>query len=98
MEFYKNEVLLIFVNYLLQEKTEMERQKLDLQKDLSALRDSLDVREEKVRKLQRQLSDAHNENKNVHKQIKEEQEKQQSKIMISIEFCDFDCDVNYKVI
>lgn len=62
----------------------MERQALDLQREASALRDHLDNREENIRRLQRQLGDAHNENKNLNKQIREEQEKHQSKFLIVI--------------
>lgn len=74
--FTYSSVITIF--FTTQEKTAMDRQNSKLQKEMSALRSELDTRDEIIRKSQRMLSDVQSDIKNLHKHIKEEQEKYHS--------------------
>lgn len=74
--FTYSSVITIF--FTTQEKTAMDRQNSKLQKEMSALRSEFDNRDEIIRKSQRMFSDVQCDIKNLHKHIKEEQEKYHS--------------------
>ncbi|KAK4321279.1 hypothetical protein Pmani_007916 [Petrolisthes manimaculis] len=57
------------------EKTALERQKTEVKREVASLKDSLDNKDDKISKLQKQLSEAGQEVKNLMKLNKEEQER-----------------------
>lgn len=63
---------------MLQEKTAIERQKSELKREVASLQDSIECKNNKLSKLQRQINESAIEAKNLMKQIKEEQERNQS--------------------